>query len=66
LINPIMDKIIEYKLIGGGNPQLLDEAVNQLIKQGFEPFGNVILHTKIYFQPMVKKASDATPHERFV
>jgi hypothetical protein len=36
-----MEKIIEYKVTGGGNPKHLAEAVNQLIGDGFEPFGNV-------------------------
>ena len=28
--SPAMDKIIEYKVTGGGNPKHLAEAVNQL------------------------------------
>ena len=31
-----MDKIIEYKVTGGGNPNHLAEAVNQLIGQGYD------------------------------
>ena len=58
-----MDKIIEYKLTGGGKPDDLAEAVNQLIGEGFEPFGNVIQHANVLFQPMIKRAQDATPRE---
>jgi hypothetical protein len=36
-----MDKIIEYQVTGGVNPKHLAEAVNQLIGDGFQPFGNV-------------------------
>jgi hypothetical protein len=61
-----MEKIIEYKVTGGGNPQHLADAVNQLIREGFEPFGNIFQQKNVLLQPMVKKASDATPHERFV
>ena len=58
-----MEKIIDYKVVGGGNPQHLAEAVNQLIGQGFEPFGNVFQLGDAFLQPMVKKDWDATPRE---
>jgi hypothetical protein len=44
-----MEKIIEYKLVGGRNPQHLAEAVNQLIGEGFEPFGNVFQQGNVIF-----------------
>jgi len=53
-----MEKITEYKVVGGGNPQDLTEAVNQLIGDGFEPFGNVFQQTKVLLQPMVKRGLD--------
>jgi hypothetical protein len=58
-----MEKIIEYKLTGGGKPDDLAEAVNQLIRDGFEPFGNVVQHANVLFQPMVKRSSDVTARE---
>jgi hypothetical protein len=58
-----MEKIIEYKVTGGGNPNHLAEAVNQLIDDGFEPFGNVFQQKDVLLQPMVKKAWDVTPRE---
>ena len=60
---PTMEKIIEYKVVGGGNPQHLAEAVNQLIGEGFEPFGNVFQQGNVFLQPMVKRAPDVTPPE---
>jgi hypothetical protein len=58
-----MEKIIEYKVTGGGNPNHLAEAVNQLIRDGFEPFGNVFQQGEVFLQPMVKKVVDVTPSE---
>jgi hypothetical protein len=58
-----MEKIIEYKVTGGGNPTHLAEAVNQLIGDGFEPFGNVFQQGEVFLQPMVKKVVDVTPSE---
>jgi hypothetical protein len=52
---PTMEKIIEYKVVGGGKPQDLAEAVNQLIGDGFEPFGNVFQKGNVLLQPMVKR-----------
>ena len=58
-----MEKIIEYKVTGGGNPQHLAEAVNQSIGEGFEPFGNVFQQGNVFLQPLVKRAPDVTPPE---
>jgi hypothetical protein len=46
-----------------GTPQHLAEAVNQLIGEGFEPFGNVFQQGNVFLQPMVKRALDVTPPE---
>jgi hypothetical protein len=56
-----MDKIIEYKVTGGGNPNHLAEAVNQLIGDGFEPFGNVFQQGEVFLQPMVKRERNVNP-----
>jgi hypothetical protein len=53
-----MEKIIEYKVVGGGNPQHLAEAVNQLIGEGFEPFGNVFQQGNVFLQPRAKARLD--------
>ena len=60
---PAMEKIIEYKVTGGGNPQHLAEAVNQSIGEGFEPFGNVFQQGNVFLQPVVKRAPEVTPRE---
>ena len=61
--SPAMEKIIEYKVTGGGNPQHLAEAVNQSIGEGFEPFGNVFQQGNVFLQPVVKRAPEVTPRE---
>jgi hypothetical protein len=58
-----MEKIIEYKVTGGGNPQHLAEAVNQSIREAFEPFGNVFQQGNVFLQPLVKRAPGITPPE---
>ena len=58
---PTMDKIIEYQVTGGGNPTHLAEAVNQLIRDGFEPFGNVFQQGEVFLQPMVKRERNVNP-----
>jgi len=58
-------KIIEYKTAHGKEIPSLDENVNFLISQGFEPFGSQyfaawpedtdVVDSNGFFQPMVKK-----------
>ena len=56
-----MEKIIEYKVTGGGNQHHLVLAVNQLIGEGFEPFGNVFQQKDVLLQPMVKRERNVNP-----
>ena len=53
-----MSKIIEYYAVHDDNAEMLTEKVNEMIKQGWQPFGSLavsqvssIIH---YSQPMVQ------------
>jgi hypothetical protein len=57
-------KIIEYKTATGSNIPALDKAVNKLIEQGFEPYGQPYFETwddpsvmdkNGFFQAMIRK-----------
>ena len=61
-----MEKIIEYKVTGGGNPKHLAEAVNQLIGDGFEPFGNVFQQGGGVFAANGKERAERKPRLSFV
>jgi len=56
-----MNEISEYKTVQADNLQNLDAAVNRLIKDGFQPYGNLIVLaiggqvvSTLIAQPMVK------------
>ena len=46
-------KIIAYRLVGGCLIQDLEKAVNNLIREGWQPFGTID-GNGIWAQPMVK------------
>ena len=53
-----MKKIVEYTIATNYNGHSIDEAVNELISDGFEPHGSLVVEfnqfTNTYFQPMVR------------
>ena len=53
-----MFKILEYKLVRNGDVRMFTEEVNQLIKEGWQPFGSVAVAglggTVFQAQAMVK------------
>jgi len=63
-------KIIEYKTASGTSVKGLDECVNAMLAQGFQPFGSPYLSdqevenkadTFVVLQAMVKYEKDALP-----
>ena len=57
-----MKKIIEYKIASGESKYELQEEVNELIKQGWQPYGEICIKKsggfldwgEPYSQPIVK------------
>ena len=54
-------RVVEYKLAYGGGGVGIEESVNELIKRGFQPFGQLVVamisveEEAIYYaQPMVR------------
>jgi hypothetical protein len=62
-----MEKISHYTMVHATEIKALIENVNEGIEKGYEPFGSVFSgrmnEGPVYFQPMVKTASDKTPPE---
>jgi hypothetical protein len=62
-----METISHYTMVHARDIKALIDQVNDGIAKSYEPFGSVfegrMPEGPVYFQPMVKKASDATPPE---
>ena len=55
-----MNEIIEYKLIEAVGAKRIEAAVNEQIKQGYQPFGDLVKRSIFgsdFCQPMVKRAN---------
>lgn len=51
-----MNKIVAYTIVGHAKMESIITAVNEKIKEGWQPYGSLIDfdHTTYYYQPMVK------------
>jgi hypothetical protein len=50
-------KIIDYKIIDGSSHTILEANVNRLIKDGYQPHGNIyasLTGNSLFLQPMIK------------
>jgi hypothetical protein len=58
-----MNEIIEYKIIGGRNPEELEKQVNKQIAMGFQPIGGIstLMDSEILYchQAIVKYQGDS-------
>jgi hypothetical protein len=48
---------MEYKIIQSERLSSLERDVNRYLKDGWEPFGNIVIHNNfsLYIQPIIKK-----------
>lgn len=56
--------IKEYKTVGGLSSGDLDSLVNELLKQGYIPYGNPYAESRTLFQAMIKEVEKAEPRIR--
>jgi hypothetical protein len=56
-----MDSVTEYKLIGTQEISQLNQAVNEAVKAGFQPFGNPCKINEFVCQAVVKTEPSKNP-----
>lgn len=54
-----MKKIIEYKILYKPHPSLLDEEVNESLRQGWELYGSPFIDKELYVHQTMVKYEDS-------
>lgn len=53
-----MEKIGAYKVISSPNQAEFEALVNELIRNGWQPYGDATYHDLLFVQPMVKEEEE--------
>ena len=56
-----MSKTTDYKTAEGEDPSLLDQAIKELIAEGYQPYGSPYAAKKHFCQAMIKQQDVVRP-----